>query len=66
MLTPKERELLQLLVEGNLSKSAARLLSISIKTVDARRRDIMNKLRMSSLAELTKFAIREGLTTVDF
>jgi len=66
MLTPKERELLQLLVEGNLSKSAARLLSISIKTVDARRRDIMNKLRMSSLADLTKFAIREGLTTVDF
>lgn len=65
-LTGKERELLQLLAENKSSKEAAKLLHISVKTVDARRREIMNKLGMSGIAELTKFAIREGLTSVDF
>ena len=65
-LTGKERELLQLLVENKSSKEAARLLHVSIKTVDGRRRDLMNKLGMSGIAELTKFAIREGLTSVEF
>ena len=65
-LTAKERELLQLLVEGLCTKEIARMLHLSIKTVDGRRRDIMNKLEMNSLAELTKFAIREGVTNLDF
>ncbi len=65
-LTPKERELLQLLAEGEVTKSAARQLHVSIKTVDARRRVIMNKLNMNSVAQLTKFAIREGVTSLDF
>ena len=65
-LTSKERELLQLLVEGHSTKQVAALLHLSIKTVDGRRRDIMNKLGMSSLSELTKFAIREGLTSLEF
>ena len=65
-LTGKERELLQLLAENKSNKEAARLLHVSIKTVDARRRDLMSKLGMSGIAELTKFAIREGLTSVEF
>ena len=65
-LTGKERQLLQLLVENKSSKEAAKLLHISVKTIDARRREIMNKLGMSGIAELTKFAIREGLTSVEF
>lgn len=65
-LTAKERELLQLLVEGLYTKEIARMLHLSIKTIDGRRRDIMNKLEMNSLAELTKFAIREGVTSLEF
>jgi DNA-binding NarL/FixJ family response regulator len=42
------------------------LLHVSVKTVDARRRDLMNKLGISGIAELTKFAIREGLTSLEF
>jgi DNA-binding NarL/FixJ family response regulator len=66
MLTPKERELLQMLSEGEVSKSVAKKLHISIKTVDARRRDIMRKLHLDSIALLTKFAVREGLTSLNF
>jgi DNA-binding NarL/FixJ family response regulator len=65
-LTGKERELLQLLAENKSSKEAARLLHVNVKTVDARRREIMHKLGMSGIAELTKFAIREGLTSLEF
>jgi len=65
-LTAKEREMLQLLVEGHSTKQIARLLHLSIKTVDGRRHAIMNKLNMQSLSELTKFAIREGLTSIEF
>ncbi len=66
LLTPKERELLQMLSEGDVSKSAASKLHISVKTVDARRRDIMRKLNLDSIALLTKFAIREGLTSLNY
>ncbi|MBW8035599.1 MAG: response regulator transcription factor [Planctomycetes bacterium] len=65
-LTIKERELLQLLAEGISTKEVAVLLSVSIKTVDARRRSIMTKLGISSMAKLTKFAIREGITSLEF
>ena len=65
-LTPKERELLQLIAEGKSTKEAARLLHVSDKTIDARRRDIMKKLKIYSIAELTKTAIREGLTSLEF
>lgn len=64
-LTTKERELIQLLAENKSNKEAARLLHVSIKTVDARRRTAMDKLGISGIADLTKFAIREGLTTLD-
>ena len=65
-LTGKERELLQLIAEGKSTKEAARMLHVSVKTIDARRRDIMKKLKTYSIAELTKIAIREGLTSVEF
>lgn len=64
-LTTKERELIQLLAENNSNKQAARLLHVSIKTVDTRRRTAMDKLGITGIADLTKFAIREGLTTLD-
>jgi len=65
-LTSKEREILQLVAEGHATKEIARMLNLSIKTVDGRRREVMHKLNMSSVAELTKFAIREELTSLDF
>ena len=65
-LTSKEREILQLVVEGHATKEIARMLNLSIKTIDGRRREVMHKLNMSSVAELTKFAIREELTSLDF
>ena len=64
-LTTREREVLQLLSEGKRSGQIAKLLRISIKTVDAHRQTIMQKLNLRSVAELTKYAIREGLTPLE-
>ena len=65
VLTSREREVLQLLAEGHSSKEIASLLHVSIKTVDTHRSNIMSKLGLRSIAELTKYAIREGLTSID-
>jgi DNA-binding NarL/FixJ family response regulator len=65
-LTGKERHLVQIFAEGKTSKEAALLFNRSDKTIDAMRRVIMSKLDISSVAELTKFAVREGLTSVNF
>jgi DNA-binding CsgD family transcriptional regulator len=51
--------------EGKTSKEIASRLCISLKTVNTHRRHIMNKLAVSSIAELTKYAIRSGLTSLD-
>ncbi|MBN2137938.1 MAG: response regulator transcription factor [Sedimentisphaerales bacterium] len=64
-LTQREVEILKLLAEGKSSKEIASLLEISVQAVDAGRRRIMQKLDMQSLADLVKFAIREGLTSID-
>ena len=64
-LTPREREVLQLMAEGYATKEVAHRLGVSVKTVETHRRQIMEKLDMHSVAELTKYAIREGLTTLD-
>lgn len=65
-LTSKERELLQMLAENKMSKEIARILHVSVKTVDARRRSITSKLGISGTAALTKLAIRERLTSLEF
>jgi DNA-binding NarL/FixJ family response regulator len=65
LLSAREREVLQLLAEGNTTKQIALLLNVSAKTVDAHRKKIMKKLGLSSIAELTKYAIKEGITSLD-
>ena len=64
-LTPREREVLQLMAEGYATKEVAHRLHVSVKTVETHRRQIMEKLDLHSVAELTKYAIREGLTTLE-
>jgi DNA-binding NarL/FixJ family response regulator len=65
VLTSREREVLQLIAEGKNTKEIAFILSISSKTVDTFRQNIMKKLELKTVAELTKFAIREGITSLD-
>ncbi len=65
VLTPREREVLQLLAEGKSVKQIASSLNISGKTVETHRHQIMSKLNVASLAELVKYAVREGLTSLD-
>lgn len=65
-LTSRERQVVQLVAEGKTVKEIARVLHISPKTADTNRRQIMSKLGISSVAELTKYAIREGLTSLEF
>jgi len=64
-LSPREREVLQLIAEGRSSKEVASALQIAVPTVESHRRQIMNKLKLRTVAELTKYAIREGLTSAD-
>lgn len=63
-LTGREREVLQLIAEGYTNKKIADTLNISPKTVDAHRQRIMSKLDLHNVVELTKYAIREGITAV--
>jgi DNA-binding CsgD family transcriptional regulator len=62
-LSGREREVLQLVSEGNTTKEIAKTLHLSPKTVDSHREHIMEKLGIRNIAGLTKYAIREGLTT---
>lgn len=64
-LTSREREVLQLVSEGHSTKEVASRLHISVKTVETHRRQLMHKLDIFSVAELTKYAIRNGLTRLD-
>lgn len=65
-LTVRERQVLQLTVEGKTVKQIALQLHVSPKTTDATRHKLMNKLGITSIAELTKYAIREGITSAHF
>jgi two-component system response regulator NreC len=65
VLTAREREVLQLMAEGNSTSQIAHSLCVSVKTVEAHRKQLMNKLGIHNVAGLTKYAIREGLTSVD-
>lgn len=64
-LTARERETLQLLTEGRTTKEISLHLDLSAKTIETYRQHIMQKLNLHSLAELTKYAIREGLTSLE-
>jgi len=64
-LSAREREVLQLLAEGKSSKEMAARLGVAMATIETHRRQIMSKLGLRSVAELTKYAIREGLTSLD-
>jgi RNA polymerase sigma factor (sigma-70 family) len=64
-LSPREREVLQLLAEGGSTREIAERLGVSIKTIETHRSQIMNKLNLHSVAQLTKYAIREGYTTLE-
>ena len=64
VLTARERDVLQRLAEGKSVKEIAHDLDISVKTVETFRHRIEAKLNLSSIAELTKYAIREGLTSL--
>lgn len=64
VLTAREREVLQLMAEGESTKAIAGRLAVSVKTVESHRQQIMEKLDLHSVAELTKYAIREGLTSL--
>ncbi len=64
VLTAREREVLQLFAEGKNTRQVAETLYISLKTAEAHRRQIMDKMGFKSLAELIKYAIREGLTSM--
>jgi two-component system response regulator NreC len=65
VLTPREREVLQLFAEGKSPKQIAAALHLGLKTVEAYRRQMMDKLDLKSFAELIKYAIREGLASLD-
>jgi len=63
-LTPREREVLQLIAEGKTTKEVAALLGISVKTAEAHRTKIMSKLGMHGIAGLVRYAIRRGMIEV--
>ena len=63
-LTSREREVLQLMAEGKSTKEIAEHLCVSIKTVESHRKQIMDKSGIRNVAELTKYAIRQGLTSL--
>jgi DNA-binding NarL/FixJ family response regulator len=64
-LSPREREVLQLVVEGKSSAEIADTLSLSVKTVETYRTRLMHKLGVSDLPALVKFAIQHGLTSLE-
>lgn len=65
VLTSREREILQLYAEGKISREIADTLHLSLKTVEAYRRQLMEKMSFKSFADLIKYAIREGLTSLE-
>lgn len=65
LLSERERQVLQLIAEGKSMKEIAHSLSVSLKTAETYRQRIMEKLNMHSVAELTRYAIREGLIQLE-
>ncbi len=65
VLSNREREVLQLIAEGSTNKDIAARLSLSVKTIEAHRTRIMDKLEIHNIAGLTRYAISQGITTVE-
>jgi DNA-binding NarL/FixJ family response regulator len=65
VLTPREREVLQLLAEGLTNKEIGLRLGAAIKTIETHRSNVIRKLDLHSIAEMTKYAVREGLTRLE-
>ncbi|MDD5679063.1 MAG: response regulator transcription factor [Kiritimatiellae bacterium] len=65
LLSKREREVLRQIAEGRSTKDIASALDISVKTVETHRRQIMEKLKLRSVAELTKYAVKEGVTDLE-
>ncbi len=63
VLSNREREVLQLVVEGKKSTEIADCLCVSVKTVETHRSQLMAKLKINNIADLVKYAIREGITS---
>lgn len=64
VLSPREREILQLIAEGNANAAIAEKLTLSVRTVEAHRAHIMSKLRFNSQADLVRYAMQQGLITL--
>ena len=64
ILTTREREVLQLIAEGKTTKEIASLLNLSVKTIETHRQQTMIRLNIRTVAKLTKYAVREGLTSL--
>jgi DNA-binding NarL/FixJ family response regulator len=65
ILSSREREVLQLLAEGRSTRQISTSLHLSVKTIETHRRQLMAKLGLKSIAEVTKYAIREGIISLD-
>lgn len=65
VLTPREREMVQLFSEGHSTQQIAERLHVSVKTVATHRENVLHKLGIHSIAELTRYALREGLSSLD-
>jgi len=61
LLTPREREILQLVAEGKSNKEVANLLNLSVYTVETHRSNVMQKLNLKGIPELTLYAVRKGI-----
>ena len=64
-LSTRERQVLQLIAEGKGTKEIAKLLNRSVKTVESHRKNIMDKLNIHTVAELTTYAIQEGMVQIN-
>ena len=64
-LTPRQREVLQLIAEGLNTKEVAARLHVSVKTVETHRQQVLKKLALDGIADLTRYAIREGLVSLE-
>jgi DNA-binding NarL/FixJ family response regulator len=64
VLTPREREVVQLVAEGKTTKEVATALSLSVKTAETHRTNLMRKLDLHSIADLTLYAVRNGIVQI--